>query len=218
MEGRVRGLLEGAGIDPDQVNLIPFDYADVWFRDFGPSFVVNRKDRTTAMVAWEFNAWGGKYPWIVRDTRIPSCLNAGLGLPLYRPGIVFEGGSIDVNGRGTVLTTEQCLLNPNRNPGLARNAIESYLGEYLGAPHVIWLEGGIAGDDTDGHVDDVARFVNPSTVVCAIETDPEDENFRVLREKERILREARDQDEELLGVIRLPMLMPVGGNASLPVS
>ncbi|HVN65638.1 MAG TPA: agmatine deiminase family protein [Methanomicrobiales archaeon] len=218
MEDRIRGLLSGAGIATGQVSLIPFDYADVWFRDYGPSFVVNRGEGKAGMVGWGFNAWGGKYPGMIRDTRIPSCLQDRLGLPLFRPGIVLEGGSIDVNGRGTVLTTEQCLLSPNRNPGLSKADLEGFLGEFLGAPHVIWLEGGIAGDDTDGHIDDVARFVNPSTVVCAVEKDAGDENYRALRENERILRAARDQDGNPLTVIPLPMPRPTGDGARLPAS
>jgi agmatine deiminase len=218
LEGRVKELITTAGIAPGRVRLIPFDYADVWFRDYGPAFVVNRTERRAGMVAWEFNAWGGKYPGLIRDTRVPSCLGGRLGLPLFRPGIVLEGGSIDVNGKGTVLTTEQCLLNPNRNPGLTKADLEGFLGEYLGSPHVIWLEGGIAGDDTDGHVDDVARFVGPSTVVCAVEEDAGDENYRVLRANERILREARDQDGNPLTVIPLPMPRPFGGEARLPAS
>jgi agmatine deiminase len=200
------------------VSLIPLDYADVWIRDSGPCFVVNRGDRTAGMVAWEFNAWGGKYFGMVRDIRIPSCLNARLGLPLFRPGIVLEGGSVDVNGRGTVLTTEQCLLNPNRNPGIPRADLEGFLGEYLGTPEVIWLEGGIAGDDTDGHVDDVARFVSPSTVVYALEEDPGDGNFRVLRENMRILQGSMDHDGNPLTAVPLPMPRPVGGDARLPAS
>jgi agmatine deiminase len=123
-----------------------------------------------------------------------------------------------VNGRGTVLTTEQCLLHRNRNPGLTKADLEGFLGEYLGAPWVIWLEGGIAGDDTDGHVDDVARFVNPSTVVCAVEEDPGDENYRVLRENARILRESRDQDGNPLTVVPLPMPGRIGGDERLPAS
>jgi agmatine deiminase len=218
MEERVHDLLAGAGIPLEPVTLIPFDYADVWFRDYGPTFVVHRTGGNAGMVAWEFNAWGGKYPGMIRDTRIPSCLGSRLGIPLFRPGIVLEGGSVDVNGRGTVLTTEQCLLSPNRNPGLTKGDLEDFLGEYLGAPHVIWLEGGIAGDDTDGHVDDVARFVNPSTVVCAMEKDPSDENYGVLMENERILREARDQDGNPLTVIPLPMSGPFGRDARLPAS
>ncbi len=218
MEELVRGLLPGAGIDPGRVSFIRFDYADVWFRDYGPAFVVNRGDGGLGMVAWEFNAWGGKYPGFARDSRIPSCMNRRLDLPLFRPGIVLEGGSIDVNGRGTLLTTEQCLLNPNRNPGLPRGETESYLREYLGASTVVWLAGGIAGDDTDGHIDDLARFVGPSAVVCAREEDEGDENFRVLRENERILRKARDQDGRPLDVIPLPMPGPLGEDARLPAS
>jgi agmatine deiminase len=218
MEKRVEGLLACAGIAPGRVSLIPFDYADVWFRDYGPTFVVNRTEGKAGMVGWGFNAWGGKYPGLIRDTRIPSCLGSRLGLPLFRPGIVLEGGSIDVNGRGTTLTTEQCLLNPNRNPGLSKADLEGFLGEYLGAPTVIWLKGGIAGDDTDGHVDDVARFVNPSTVVCALEDDPGDVNYGILRENERILREARDQDGNALTVVPLPMPRPFGGDTRLPAS
>ena len=218
MEQRVRGMLSGAGIDPGLVHLSPFDYADVWFRDYGPTFIRNQADHTLGMVAWEFNAWGNKYPGQVRDGRIPSCLNSRLGLPLFRPGIVLEGGSIDVNGRGTVLTTAQCLLNPNRNPGLPKGEIESCLREFLGIATVIWLKGGIAGDDTDGHIDDIARFVNPSTVVYALEEDEGDENYRILRENERILAEARDQDGNPLTIIPLPMPARLGGDARLPAS
>jgi agmatine deiminase len=218
MKSRVRGLFPEAGIDPGRVTLVPFDYADVWIRDYGPAFVMNRGDGRLGMVAWEFNAWGNKYPALSRDGRIPGCLNGRMGLPLFRPGIVLEGGSIDVNGRGTVLTTEQCLLNHNRNPGLTREELGSFLGEYLGASRVIWLEGGIAGDDTDGHVDDVARFVNPSTVVCAVEGDRGDENHRVLGENERILRRARDRDGRPLSIVPLPMPRPVEGTGRLPAS
>ena len=218
MEVKVKSLLTGAGSDPGRVSLSPFDYADVWFRDYGPTFVVNHRDHTLGMVAWDFNAWGDKYPGLVRDGRIPSCLNSRLRLPLFRPGIVLEGGSIDVNGRGAALATEQCLLNPNRNPELSKGEVESYLREYLGASTVIWLKGGIAGDDTDGHIDDVARFVNPSTVVCAREEDEGDENYRVLRENESILRKARDQDGNPLTIIPLPMPGRLGEGTRLPAS
>ena len=218
MERSVKTLLKRAGIDPGCVCFFPFDYADVWFRDYGPTFVVNPKDRQLGLVAWEFNAWGNKYPGLVRDGRIPSCLNAPLGHPLFRPGIVLEGGSIDVNGRGAVLTTEQCLLNPNRNPGLPKGGVESYLREFLGVSTVIWLAGGIAGDDTDGHIDDVARFVNPSTVVYAVEEDEEDDNYRILRENESILRKARNQDGTPLTIIPMPMPGRLGEGARLPAS
>lgn len=218
MELRVREMLRGAGIDPGRVSLSSFGYADVWFRDYGPTFVVNPADHQLGMVAWDFNAWGNKYPGLVRDNRIPSCLNTRLDLPLIRPGIVLEGGSIDVNGGGTVLTTEQCLLNPNRNSGLPKREVESYLREFLGASTVIWLKGGIAGDDTDGHIDDIARFVNPSTVVYAVEEDEEDENYQILRENDRILRKARDQDGKPLTIIPIPMPGRLGEDTRLPAS
>jgi len=218
MELRVKALLTGAGIDPGRVNLTSFDYADVWFRDYGPTFVVNREAETLGMVSWEFNAWGNKYPGLARDNRIPSCLGSLLGLPVFQPGIVLEGGSVEVNGRGTVLTTEQCLLNPNRNPGLPKGEVESYLREFLGVSTVIWLEGGIVGDDTDGHVDDIARFVNPSTVVCAREADEGDENYRILRENERILMRAQDQAGDPLTIIPVPMPGRVGEDTRLPAS
>jgi agmatine deiminase len=218
MGQKVKALFRRGGIDPGRVSFLPFDYADVWFRDYGPTFVVNPAERRLGMVSWDFNAWGNRYPGLARDGRIPSCLNGRLGLPLFRPGIVLEGGSIDVNGRGTVLTTEQCLLNPNRNPGLPKGEVESYLREFLGASTVIWLKGGIAGDDTDGHVDDVARFVNPSTVVYMVEEDEGDENHRILQENEEILRKARDQDGNPLTLLPVPMPGRLEENARLPAS
>jgi agmatine deiminase len=185
------------------------DYADVWFRDYGPTFVISRRENKgmdkIAMVAWTFNAWGEKYPGLMRDTRIPCLINDDLKMECFIPGIVLEGGSIDVNGSGTVLTTEQCLLNRNRNPGLNKEEIESYLKEYLGARKVIWLKEGIAGDDTDGHVDDIARFVDPTTVLCAFEEDPDDENYAPLKANYEQLCQETDQDGNPLKVIKLPM-------------
>jgi agmatine deiminase len=170
------------------------------------------------MVAWTFNAWGEKYPGLMGDTRIPCLINDDLKMECFLPGIVLEGGSIDVNGCGTVLTTEQCLLNGNRNPGMNKEEIETYLKEYLGASKVIWLKEGIAGDDTDGHVDDVARFVNPTTVLCAYEDDPEDENYSVLMANYEQLCRETDQDGNPLNVIKLPMPGRFGGELRLPAS
>jgi len=151
------------------------------------------------MVKWKFNAWGDKYNDVLGDEEIPYVLNQRLGLPVFEAGIVLEGGSIEVNGAGTVLTTEQCLLNKNRNPKLNRQEIESHLKEYLNVSRILWLNQGIAGDDTDGHIDDVARFVNRNTVVCAFEEDTADENHEILKENyERLLRFD-------LNVVKLPM-------------
>ena len=123
----------------------------------------------------------------------------------FEPGIVLEGGSIDVNGKGTLLTTEQCLLNKNRNPQLNKEKIEKFLQDYLGVNHIIWLRNGLAGDDTDGHIDDIARFVNPTTIVCAYEEDNDDENSDALRKNYEILLKSTDQDGKKLNIVKLPM-------------
>ncbi|HOV52731.1 MAG TPA: agmatine deiminase family protein, partial [Methanothrix sp.] len=220
MLGRVVEMLRDAAIDLSKVKFHQMSYADVWFRDYGPTFVLNREERKgrLAMVNWIFNAWGEKYPELMADSRIPCLMNDDLLLDCFMPGIVLEGGSIDVNGCGTVLTTEQCLLNKNRNPSLSKEEIEAYLKEYLGVRKVIWLKKGIAGDDTDGHVDDIARFVNPNTVLCAYEEDPEDENYQVLKENYELLCQETDQDKGPLKVIKLPMPGFVGKERRLPAS
>jgi agmatine deiminase len=218
MRLRIEAMLEEEGVDTGHVRFHVADYADVWFRDYGPTFVVNPEAGSLAMVNWTFNAWGEKYPELMGDTRIPLFMNQEMDLPIFTPGIVMEGGSIEVNGRGTVLTTEACLLNPNRNPHLSREEIEAYLEAYLGAGHVIWLKQGIAGDDTDGHIDDIARFVNPTTVLCAVEENEDDENYAVLQENYEILRASTDQDGNPLRVIPLPMPGAVGGEERLPAS
>jgi agmatine deiminase len=202
---KVRARLREMGADLSRIVLHTTEYSDIWIRDYGPTFVVNRALRKLAMVRWNFNAWGNKYEGQLADGKMPHAMNRRLCIPMFEPGIVLEGGSIDVNGRGTVLTTRACLLNRNRNPSLSADRIEEMLREYLGVEKVIWLNDGVAGDDTDGHVDDIARFVGPSTVVCAYETDTGDENFSALHENYDILRQSSDQDGKPLTVIRLPM-------------
>jgi agmatine deiminase len=174
----------------------------VWFRDYGPIFVKQNAD--LAMVHWTFNSWGEKYEELMKDAQIPHVINKFMRLRCFEPGIVLEGGSIDVNGAGTVLTTEQCLLNKNRNGCLKKEEIEKFLEDFLGVTHVIWLKMGIAGDDTDGHVDDLARFVNPTTVVCGYD-DGDDENSEALRKNYELLCQSTDQDGKKLEVIKLPM-------------
>lgn len=202
---KVRSRLREMGVDLERVTLHTTEYSDVWIRDYGPSFVVNRALQKMAMVRWEFNAWGEKYEDQVRDGKIPLSMNRRLNLPLFEPGIVMEGGSFDGNGRGTILTTRACLLNPNRNPSLSQEVIEENLREYLGIETVIWLNEGIEGDDTDGHIDDIARFVGPATVVCAYETDTSDANYAALHENYEILCRSVVQDGTPLTVVRLPM-------------
>jgi agmatine deiminase len=182
---------------------------DAWTRDHGPTFLVGPPGLPPALVDWQYNAWGGKYPPFDDDNRVPQQIAALQGRRRFEPGIVLEGGAIDPNGRGAVLTTEQCLLNPNRNPGLARAEIERYLADYLAAPHVIWLGEGIAGDDTDGHIDELARFVGPRTVVAMREPDPADENHAPLKDNLRRLQAARDQEGRPLEIVTLPMPRPM---------
>jgi agmatine deiminase len=199
----VRNLLHAAGVSDRSVSLYEIPTDDAWMRDIGPIFITRRAD--LAAVKWRCNAWGGKYPPWDLDDAVAEKICASLGVPVFRPGIVLEGGSIDVNGHGTLLTTETCLLNPNRNPHLGREQIEQYLCAYLGVRHILWLGQGIVGDDTDGHIDDLTRFVDPTTVVTVIETDRRDENFEVLQANYRRLLAMTDQDGRRLRVTTLPM-------------
>ncbi|MBI4392682.1 MAG: agmatine deiminase family protein [Euryarchaeota archaeon] len=182
--------------------------ADSWIRDYGPIFLTREGQgrREACYTDWIFNAWGDKYEELKRDDDIPKRLKATIGeAELFEPGIVLEGGSIDVNGEGTLLTTEQCLLNKNRNPTLGSGEIEGYLRAFLGVSNILWLSDGIEGDDTDGHIDDIARFVDPNTVLAASEPDEEDANHRPLAENLKRLRAMSDQDGRRLRVVELPM-------------
>jgi agmatine deiminase len=207
------------GADLSGVTFFHIPTRDTWIRDYGPTFVVHAETGRVAMVKWTFNAWGGKYDDLRADDAVPAGMNGVLSMPVFDAGIVLEGGSIDVNGAGAVLTTEQCLLNPNRNPKLSRADLELYLRDYLGAPHVVWLAEGIVGDDTDGHVDDIARFADATTVLCAREVDPADENHAILEDNYERLRSATDQAGRRLRTVTLPMPDPVvGPDGRLPAS
>ena len=211
---------------------------DSWIRDYGPNFLVSDKLQFVADSAvsnsarnavavdndklkfvgqglayndWIFNAWGNKYEELREDDSIPSRLEGVLNVPRFEPGIVMEGGSIEVNGAGVVLTTEQCLLNRNRNPHLNRAQIEEYLKAYLGVQKVLWLAEGIVGDDTDGHIDDIARFVSPTTIVCAVEEDPADANYQLLQDNLERLRQMTDVASQPFRIVTLPMPGVVGG-------
>jgi len=194
----------GRRLQRDQLHLMPVRTVDSWIRDYGPNFLLG-PDRALAFNHWGFNAWGGKYESLLRDASVPTRLAPLAALPRFDPGIVLEGGSIDVNGQGTVLTTEQCLLHPNRNPGLSRLDLERYLREYLGVSRVLWLGEGIEGDDTDGHVDDITRFVAADTIVTAVEDDPSDPNHGPLLDNLARLSHARQPDGSPYRVVRLPM-------------
>jgi agmatine deiminase len=184
---------------------------ECWTRDHGPAFVLrSRRGRTdAAVVDWGYNAWGGKYPPYDADDAVPTRVAEALKLPVFYPGIVMEGGAVDFNGAGTVLTTTSCLLNKNRNPHLSKTEVEQYLKDYYGQRHVIWLGDGIAGDDTDGHIDDLARFVNARTIVMGVEANPRDANYRVLQRARKRLERLRDQDGLAFELVELPMPRPV---------
>lgn len=197
--------LEQTGVLPSSVEIHVIPTADAWIRDYGPNFLIRSSGQNIGLSFndWVFNAWGDKYPELTVDNGIPEALSNLLEVPRFEPGIVLEGGSIDVNGNGLCMTTRQCLLNPNRNPQLNAEQIESYLTEYLGIQRVIWLDRGLTGDDTDGHIDDVARFVAPTTVVTALEEDPQHPDFSPLQENYQILAEIAEK-EQLFRVIALP--------------
>lgn len=207
-EKRVREFLEYDGSGMKKVILHRIKTADVWFRDYGPIFVRNNATRDIALTNWHFNAWGNKYDDLKEDDGIPDRLPIG-AMMRFNPQIVLEGGSIDMNGLGTCLTTEQCLLNSNRNPQLGKEEIGKYLLDYLGARNIIWLKRGIEGDDTDGHVDDIARFVSKDTVVCAYEENENDANYSALKSNFDILSSAKDQDGNSFKIVKLPMPKPV---------
>jgi agmatine deiminase len=200
---------------------------DSWIRDYGPNFLVSDKlqfvadpenlgpeevndklkfvGRGLAYNDWIFNAWGNKYEELKKDDTIPARLESLLRVPRFEPGIVMEGGAIDVNGAGVVMTTEQCLLNPNRNPRLERSEIEQSLKDYLGVQKVLWLGDGIVGDDTDGHIDDIARFVSPTRIVCALEEDRSDPNYELLQENHERLQRSTDLQGRAFEIVNLPM-------------
>ena len=186
---------------------------DSWIRDYGPNFLIG-PDGEGAFNDWIFNAWGNKYEELKKDDTVPRRLEPFLKMKRFSPGIVMEGGSIEVNGAGCVLTSEQCLLNPNRNPDLSRAEIEQYLKDYLGVTKVLWLGEGIVGDDTDGHIDDVARFVARDVIACAVEDDPEDANYEILQDNLKRLRSMTDAAGRPFEIVSLPMPGMVGGNST----
>jgi agmatine deiminase len=216
LEDEARRALRSGGVDADRaVRFHRIATNDAWARDHGGIVVVREHDgrRERAIVDFGFDSWGKKYgPWDLDDA-VPKQMAAALGLPLFESGLVLEGGSIEGNGRGTILTTESCLLNPNRGAGRTRESMERVLADWLGARHVLWLGDGIEGDDTDGHIDDLTRFVDATTVVTAVEESPSDTNYAPLAANLARLRGMRDQDGKPLAIATLPMPPPlhVGG-------
>ena len=223
-------FLRGRGISLRRVSFHYIPTNEAWARDHGPAFVLRKRRGKTdaAIVDWGFNAWGGKYPPWDADDAVPTRIAQELKLPVFHPGIVMEGGAVDFNGAGTVLTTTSCLLNKNRNPRLrqgfqlrqgsggqdggqarAKRRIEKYLRDYYGQKHVVWLGEGIAGDDTDGHIDDLARFIGERRIAIGVESNKRDPNYAILQKARRALDRARDQDGLPFDIVELPMPRPI---------
>ena len=224
MRQHVAQALEVMGTDMNRIFFHLFPTNDAWCRDHGPAYLLNRDNPGQhAIVHWNHNAWGGKYPYEL-DTQIPvhiyNCLHqSDPDLKLFEPGIVMEGGSIDVNGVGDLLTTTSCLLNPNRNPHLNQQQIEGYLRDYYGVENIIWLGDGIMGDDTDGHVDDLSRFISEDTIITAVEEDSWDENYDVLQKNLKKLNSCRLANGKQPTIVELPMPdMVFYENQRLPAS
>ena len=211
--------IEKYGIDSSKVDIFPFTSNDSWCRDHGPAFLVNKNNDSRMIVDWEYNAWGGKYPPFDSDNAIPQKIAKALDLPFISPGIFMEGGSVEFNGKGTVLTSKSCLLNTNRNPHLSQKEVEQYLVDFYGVEQVLWVEDGIVGDDTDGHIDDTVRFVNEDTVVTVVEADKSDENHSILEENLKLLKEMRLLNGKQLNIVEIQMPTPVySEGVQLPAS
>ena len=206
MKQRATDYLQKAGTDMNNIQFFFHPTNDAWCRDHGPAFLINPEAvQKKIIVDWGYNAWGGKYPPYDLDDVIPTRIGTHYNIPVLHPGIVMEGGSVDFNGKGTVLTTTSCLLNPNRNPLLNQDQIETYLRDYYGVDHILWLGDGIVGDDTDGHIDDITRFVNEDTVVTVVETDRKDDNYQPLQENLKTLKTMRLENGKPINIVELPM-------------
>lgn len=199
-----------AGANLSRIEFFFHPTNDAWCRDHGPAFLINKDaEIKKVIVDWGYNAWGGKYPPFDLDDVIPSMIGNYFNIPVFHPGIVMEGGSVEFNGKGTVLTSTCCLLNANRNPHLNQKQIEKYLSEFYGIDQILWVDEGITGDDTDGHIDDTIRFVNEDTVLSVVETDINDDNYPLLQKNLRSLSSMRLLNGKQLNVIELPMPDPV---------
>jgi agmatine deiminase len=212
--------LQESGVDLHQVDFFIHPTNDAWCRDHGPAFLINPgAEQKKVIVDWNYNAWGNKYPPYDLDDVIPTLVGKQLNIPVYHPGIVMEGGSVEFNGKGTLLTSTCCLLNSNRNPQLTQKQIEYYLHHYYGVDQVLWIDEGIEGDDTDGHIDDTVRFVNEDTVLTVVEEDSNDINYQLLQGNLVQLKAMRLLNGKQLNIIELPMPSPViYENQRLPAS
>jgi agmatine deiminase len=205
-EAEARSVLRG--LPMEQITFYRLPTNEPWCRDHGPIFLTRKRDPKLVVVDWDYNAWGNKYPPFDLDEVVPTRIAEILKLPVFCPRMILEGGSIDVNGAGALLTSESCLLNKNRNPNLSRDLIEQRLRDYFGVRDILWLAEGIAGDDTDGHIDDLARFVSERTIVTVVEDNRDDENYKPLQENLARLREMKIGGRKL-DILTLPMPMKI---------
>ncbi len=209
LQPRAKRLCVTAGADMTRVTFYNHPTNDAWCRDHGPIFVKNKNTGEVAVTDWAFNAWGDKYPFYNFDNQVPMRIARRLKLRRFVNEMVLEGGSIDVNGRGLLLTSEQCLLNKNRNPHLTRVEIENNLKEYLGVHTILWLGEGIVGDDTDGHIDDITRFYKPDGIVTCVEPRNGDPNHQPLAANLERLKSFRTRQGTRFEIVPLPMPHPV---------
>ena len=200
------GHLEKAGVNLAQVEFFMHPTNDAWCRDHGPAFLINPDANIKKVIVdWNYNAWGNKYPPYDLDDVIPTLIGKHFNIPVYNPGIVMEGGSVEFNGNGTLLTSTCCLLNENRNPQFNQKEIENYLHNFYGVDQILWVADGIVGDDTDGHIDDTVRFVNTDTVITVVESNKQDENYELLQTNLKQLKGMRLLNDKQLNIIELPM-------------
>ena len=198
--------LTAANVDLNKVEFFFHPTNDAWCRDHGPAFLINPEAREKKVIVdWDYNAWGNKYPPFDLDDVIPTLIAKHYNIPVYYPGIIMEGGSVEFNGKGTLITSTACLLNPNRNPHLNQQQIENYLCNYYGVEQILWVAEGIVGDDTDGHIDDTVRFVNEDTVITVIEENKKDENYALLQYNLKQLQQMRLLNGKQLNIVELPM-------------
>ncbi|HTL09934.1 MAG TPA: agmatine deiminase family protein [Chitinophagaceae bacterium] len=198
--------LSAEGADISKISFFFHPTNDAWCRDHGPAFLINpAAEEKKVIVDWNYNAWGNKYPPYDLDDVIPTLIAKAYNIPVYHPGIIMEGGSVEFNGKGTVMTSRACLLNKNRNPHLNQGQIEQYLQDYYGVDQVLWVDEGIVGDDTDGHIDDTVRFVNEDTVLTVIEDDKADDNYQLLQDNLAELTKMRLLNGRQLNIVTLPM-------------
>lgn len=220
MEANAKERLQAMDVNMSRIRFFHHPTNDAWCRDHGPAFLINPDSRQPKVIVdWGHNAWGGKYPPFDLDDVIPTKIANAYNIPVYHPGIIMEGGSVDFNGAGALITSTSCLLNPNRNPHLNKSEIEQYLMDYYGVEQILWVDEGIVGDDTDGHIDDTVRFFNSDSVITVIEHNKSDENYGLLKQNLKQLQSMRLLDDRQLNIVEVPMPEPLYYNDQrLPAS